>query len=381
MTYQLVVLLIIAGVLIIGYWVFSNIFSRGHARSELGTDYTRALEALVRSDKESARKFLIESARKNPSSLNPFLVLGDLFREQGDPQRAEKIHHELSIRPKLGKEDTCKIYRSLIQDYLEQDKFGQAVLAAGKLLSMAKKDPFALNSLLKAYEGSGDWDKAIDTAGTIASLPGADRARFVSRYHAYVGWRLMGSDSESAGNHFEKALSLDPDCLPACIYMGDIYLKECQYDKAIKLWDGMLDRNPKAVHHLEDRLEKAYFESGQYSKMMEVYERLHRRIPSDILVLLGLARMSLKKGDIPGATRYVDEAREIEPRDHRIYKTYLDIHEESGEPEPALEACRGFFNKVFSDEKRYSCPACAYQTAKILVRCPECGNWGFELEG
>ncbi len=379
---QLVIIsLIVAGLLIIGYVFFSTLVVRRKRKVELDPDYTSALEALVKSEEDKAKGYLIDSARKNPSSLSPYLVLGDIFRNQGDLQKAVKIHHELSIRPNLRKEEIEKVYQSLILDYLELEKYDQVEKAAGKLLSLKKKDRFALDLLLKAYEGMGDWDKAIDTAKIISNRIPGEKALYLSRYHTYVGWKISESDSDRAEDLFKKALSLDPDCIPASILMGDVYFREGRYDKSIGVWDKMLDRDPKAIHHVAERLERAYFESGKYSQMMEVYERLHHKIPGDVLVLLGMARMSLKKGDFSSATRFAEEAREIDPEDCRIYQVYLEINEESGDPKPALEACQDFFNKIAPSKTVYFCQFCAYKMESILVRCPECGSWEIEFEG
>jgi len=178
---------------------------------------------------------------------------------------------------------------------------------------------------------------------------------------------------------FKKSLSLDAECLPASVLLGDIYLKDAQYDKAIAVWSKMLEREPRSIHHVVDRLEKAYFESGNYSQMMEVYEQLHKKIPTDVVVLLGMARMSLKKGDFPGAARYAEEAREVNPRNQKIYQVYLEIHDESGDPKPALDACREYFGRIISENQMYLCNSCGYSTEKLIPRCPDCGEWHFEL--
>ena len=376
----LYIVLIAAGLLIIGYFVVSTLSLRRTKKREIDPHYTAALEALVRSDEEAAKRHLIRSAESNPSSLSPYLVLGDLFRSQGDTERAVKIHYELSIRPNLDKEDVGKVFKSLTLDYLDLERYRQAEQTARRLLSLNKKDEFALNSLLQVYEGLGDWDRAIDIAKTISSRLPERGVRFLSRYHAFVGREFIGSDPHRAEGLFKKALSLDPACVSASICLGDLYCKNGEFGKAIKLWDDMLQRDPKAIHHLVDRLERAYFESGKYSQMLDVYERLHHRIPGDVLVLLGLARLNLKKGDTAAASRYVEEAREVDPGDNRIYRVLLEIQEETGDPKPALEACRDYFNRIAAIEKKYRCRTCGCRTESILFRCPECGNWDIEYE-
>ncbi len=380
MIHALVVILLVAGVIIVGYIVFSSLTGRRSPRSYLDTDYVLALEALINSDEEEAIGHLIEAAKKDPSSIHPFLVLGDVFRKRGELQKARKIHHELSIRPNVDKEGLAQVFKSLSLDYLELNDFEAVVQSARMLLSLKKKDLFALDTLLRAYEGLCDWDEAIGTARTISNCRDDLGPGFLARYHAYVGSRVVEEDPLRAEGLFRKALSLDPRCVPAGVYLGDIYFKDGRYDRAIELWGEMLDRDSEAIRHVAGRLERAYFESGKYSLMMDVYERLHKRIPRDVTVLLGMAKMSLKKGDFSSAVRYVDEAREINPEDQRIYQAYLEIEEESGDIKRAVEACRDYFNRRASEYKGYACRSCGHESESFILRCPVCGRWIVDSE-
>jgi lipopolysaccharide biosynthesis regulator YciM len=375
-----VYLLMSIGLVLIVYVIVSSLVTRRKGKVAFDPNYVSALEALIRSEEESAKRYLIDSARANPSSLSPFLVLGDIFRRGGELEKAVKIHRELSIRPNLAKEEIEKVYMSLAHDYLEVGRYDRAVGIAKKLLALKKRDIPSLELLLKGYEGMESWDNAIDTARTISGFVPSDGTKYLGRYHAYVGWKISKTDPERAEGLFKKALSLYPACTSASVLMGDLFFRQGAYGKAIRVWDEMLNRDPKTIHYVADRLERAYYESGKYSQMMEVYERLHHRIPGDVLVLLGLARMSLKKGDSASATRYAREAKEIDPADQRIYRVFLEIYEESHDPKPALEACQDFFSKVFSGRTKYHCRRCNFRSESIFVRCPECDGWDVEVE-
>jgi lipopolysaccharide biosynthesis regulator YciM len=256
----------------------------------------------------------------------------------------------------------------------------RAVEIATRMVKASPKEDSCWGRLGLAQYRAGDWKGAVETAKTIAHRFPEKGNRFLSRYHAFVGREFIGSDTRKAESLFKKALSLDPACVSASICLGDLYCREGRFDKAIKLWDEMLEREPKAIHHLVDRLERAYFESGKYSQMIDVYERIHRRIPGDVLVLLGLARLNLKKGDFGSALRYAEEAREVDPEDNRVYRVFLEIQEETGDSKPALEACRDFFTRIAEIEKKYRCPECGCRTESILFRCPACGNWNIEYD-
>jgi lipopolysaccharide biosynthesis regulator YciM len=307
--------------------------------------YVQALEAMARGEDGQAVRFLRASIETNPSSVLPYLLLGDILRKKGDLDRALKIHKELSFRPGLEKRVRLMILKSLARDYIQLRHYSDAVTSCRAMLDIEGKDRAALELLLSAYEGSRIWDEAIDVAGRLAKFFPDDGKVFMARYLSLVAREELKDDMEGAKKKFKRALSYDPSCNTAQLHLGDIYFEERSYDKAIELWTSLLRNNPEAIRDLSPRLERAYYEGGHFGKMTEVYEDLSHDLPSNPHVLLGLSRMYERRGELDAALRLATEARNLDPRNARTYQALIDLYAERREYEHLIALLKDYFEQ------------------------------------
>lgn len=320
------------------------------ATTQVDPLYVQALEAIARSEDRLAIRFLRASIESNPSSVLPYLLLGDLLRKKGDLERALKIHKELSVRPNLDKKVKLMVLRSLAQDQIQLGHFSDAIVGCKEMLDIESKDRPALELLLSAYEGNRIWDEAVEVAGRLAKFFPDDGKVFMARYLSLVAREELADDMDGAKKKFKRALGYDPSCQSAQLYLGDIYFDERNYEKAIELWTSLLKHNPEAIRDLSPRLERAYFEGGHFGKMTEVYEDLSHDLPSNPHVLLGLSRMYQRRGELDAALRLAIEAKNLDPRNARAYEALIDLYAESREYEQLIALLRGYFRQEESAE-------------------------------
>jgi lipopolysaccharide biosynthesis regulator YciM len=319
--------------------------AKQESRTPVDPLYVQALEAMARGEESMAIRFLRASIESNPSSVLPYLLLGDLLRKRGDLERSLKIHKELSVRPSLDKKLRLMVLKSLARDQLKLGSFPDAVSGCKEMLDIESKDRAVLELLLSACEGSKIWDDAVDVAGRLAKFLPDDGKIFMARYLSLVAQEELRDDMEGAKKKFRKALSYDPSCQAAQLHLGDIYFEERNFDKAIELWTSLLRNNPEAIGDLSPRLERAYFEGGQFGKMTEVYEDLSHDLPSNPHVLLGLSRMYQRRGELDAALRLAIEARNLDPRNASTYQALIDLYAERREFEQLIYLLKDYFRQ------------------------------------
>ena len=78
---------------------FAYYTSRAKPRKNSDSLYTDALNAIVRGDSDGAMRLLRDVVRQDTDHLDAYLQLGDILREEGNPQQAIKVHHSLTVRP------------------------------------------------------------------------------------------------------------------------------------------------------------------------------------------------------------------------------------------------------------------------------------------
>jgi len=366
-------------VIVVGRKFFSSDTKNG---IETNKYYIQALESLAGGGgiPNEAIQLLKKSIETNPSSFAPYLLLGDLLRKKGDVGRSLKLHKELSLRPNLSRDQLIMVLKSLVKDQIALRVFGDAVSGCEKILNLDKKDRETHEILLTAYEGQRMWDEAIEVSRKFARFFLTGGKAYQAYYLSYIARQEMKEDREAAKKKLRKALSLDPSCQSAQVFLGDVYYEEKDFDKAIEIWSNFLKNNPEAIKELASRLEKAYFEEGQFGRMVEVYENLSHDLPGNPDVLIGLSRMYHKKGELDAALRLATEAKDLDSKNPEVYRTLVELYHDKKNYEPLLSILKEYFEEKVSAFDRSDCGSCGYSSEELFWRCPQCGTWQVEFQ-
>ena len=351
---------------------------RGRASVEQEKDaaYALTLGCLIEGKRDEALKHLREAIRLNPENVHAYIKLGDMLREKGDVERALQIHRELTVRRGTDASAQRELYRSLAKDYILARRFADAKAAAEKLLSYNKKNEQALEIMARAFEGTGELDKAFEVQEELVRHKKGAGEGFLALYKSYMGTvHLDRGDLPKARKSFENALHIDGDCLPALLHLGDIHYTDGDRKKAIERWVALTSKFPQWAFIVYGRLERAYYESGAFGDVERVYEDVLRARPADIPTLLAMAEINQKRRVFDEAMRLVKEALEIDPSCRRARQLLVRLHLEKDEPEDALKDVMTFLKESRPDEAEFVCSDCGYKSKEVLFRCPDCRKW------
>jgi tetratricopeptide (TPR) repeat protein len=86
-----------------------------------------------------------------------------------------------------------------------------------------------------------------------------------------------------------------------------------------------------------ERLERTYFDMGQFAEVLTFYRELLHRTPREqsVPALLALAEIHRRKGDLDPAEAFVREALEIDPEALRAHRFGIKIALDRGDLEEA----------------------------------------------
>jgi lipopolysaccharide biosynthesis regulator YciM len=143
----------------------------------------------------------------------------------------------------------------------------------------------------------------------------------------------------------------------------------------MRLWEGLAGAHPEHSHLVLERLEVSYFERGRFGEMARLYEEMLQRNPRDARILLALARMNLKRDDLPEATRAAKSALEIDPRSLEARLLLVEIHRRIGDPSRALTEVDELLRDLSTPEERPVCQSCGARAEEFWSRCPACLAW------
>lgn len=338
--------------------------------------YARALNLLLEGDEDGAMRNFKEATRDDTQNVDAYVRLGDLLRKRGEVEKALRIHRSLTVRSISDQAVLESLYRSLAEDYVACGKYSDALQWSQKIRAMNKHSTFPLKLMVRVYEIQREWDKAYEMQEELARLEGRRGRPFLALYKSQIGYDLMKRGKpKDARRYFNDALRLDSECVPALLYLGDIYFDEGNLRRAIGLWELIASRFPKVAHIVFARLEKAYFQRGNLSDIVAVYEAVLKESPKNVRTLVELACLHQKRGDLKEATRVLREALSYDPASALARQHLIAFLYEAGQTEEAVEEIKRLVEVMGPRTEDYVCSKCGYRSADVLWRCPKCQSW------
>ncbi|HLQ67447.1 MAG TPA: tetratricopeptide repeat protein [Candidatus Limnocylindrales bacterium] len=359
----------------VGYaaWLFSRDANSGPPRAE--TPYQRGVHALLAGHRDEALEAFADTVQEDSENIDAYIHLGNLLRERGEGQRALDLHRKLTARGSRTAAQDRAIREALVLDWIAVGRPEEAVAQALAIRERERKNGFGLPLLLEAYEAGGEWDRAFEVRAELSKAKGERDPLALARYRAAIGEIcLRGERLDEAMRHFKAALRLDKDHPVALLRLGDIYYETSHPERAMRLWKGLAAAHPDQAHLVLERLEVSYFERGRFGDMAQLYEEMLQRNPRDARILLALARMHVKRDDLPEATRAAREALECDPRSLEARLLLVDIHRRTGDPGRALTEVDALLRHL-SGSDHPACPRCGARAEEYWSRCPACLAW------
>ena len=363
----------------LGAALFAYLWTRSAKRrtNQAPRLYMEALRALVDGDDHTAFERLKMTANEDSNNIDAYLKLGDLLRKRGRHDRAIKVHEELTLRLGLSKSAQIAVHKSLAQDYLATANFPSAESSLIKILELDKEHHWAAMQLVSLYERSGRFDDAFDARKTVLKITGQKDGQSLALYKTLAGTKLAAEGKKhEARVEYKDALSHDSGCIPALLYLGDAYWEEGRATDAVDWWTRLASTHPEAAHLVFDRLERAYFELGQFGEISKFYERILEGNANSTTAILGLADLALKKGEYDRALQQYQHVLEIDSDNVAGRVGVISaLARMKRWPQVADEVDHLLDAAAFSDHD-YVCSKCGNHESQPSWYCPQCKNVG-----
>ncbi len=196
--------------------------------------YLLGLNYLVSNQPTHAIRELSRAVRQETDAVEAYLALGNLFRENGQIERAIDIHKSLLHRSGLSEWERTQVLFSLAMDF---KKAGLIDRAERSLEEVGQRDPDHLGclySLQQIAEESGRWEEALRIHRRIQEVSGAGDEDLLPGLETEWGRALVAIDADAAERHFRAALDLRPDYAPAHFGLGTCVLERAAPEAALE---------------------------------------------------------------------------------------------------------------------------------------------------
>ncbi|MBN1594144.1 MAG: tetratricopeptide repeat protein [Candidatus Coatesbacteria bacterium] len=364
-------------VIIAALYVSSRRRKRSTSAPAPEISYLRGLDFLIHDQRDLAIKELTEATLKNTDDVAAYISLGNLHREQGNIDRAIRIHESVSIRPNLDTSYRVRALFSLGQDYVRGGLLDRASSAFHKAIKEDPNHAPSYGSLVRIHEEMRDWKAAYECQIELDKITKSKSSRLL----AYLLTELARAEAMNAKRPKEaiallqKAKQTDPTCISVPMYLGDVYMSQGELKKAEQAWEEAIDAFPHLAFLLFDRLRQVYLKQDTVRNIKGIYERVLAKNPDDINTRLSLGDYYFDTGQLDRAKQEYEKILEISSGSPVAYQKLSQLYLKEGKHEEALHVLQRMSALPELQSSFYYCGKCGFKDTQVHWRCPQCREW------
>ena len=206
-------------------------------RSPSDDAFLKGLSHLMADHTDKAIEEFTRAVTLDSETVETYVVLGNLFRQKGEIERAVRIRQTIIARPNLDAQVRLQAIFDLGVDYRKGGLFNRAVEAFGEVLDMNPDHVEACRQMVTLYEEMREWEKAFEALRRLDRLTKEDSRPILAHYQTERGKELMAAGQlDRAESFFNQAVSVYKGCLDAYLHLGDLELARERTKKALNAW-------------------------------------------------------------------------------------------------------------------------------------------------
>ena len=347
--------------------------------------YILGLNHLVSNQINLAIDELTKAAELDSDALEIHLILGNLYRENGQVSKAIQIHQRLLQRARMTTLEHAHVLLCLGLDFRHGGFIDRAAETFSEVVRLDPRNTHALLNLEKLHEEQHEWQEARVIRQRMAEAAGdkenpRDQAILAFLENELGLQALRDQRPEQAIKHFEAATHLDEKTVPAYLNLGDVRLALGQPKAAIDVWEKIVQIAPERAYLAFTRLKSAYVGIGAPTRFLDLCRRLVDANPQDWRARLALGQHLAENGDPVQGLDLLFESLVHNPHG-------LAIHQVIWRTLSALEFRAGLVTRYVNLTRDavfyldpHICMRCRYRSTELLWQCPQCHEWNTFVE-
>jgi lipopolysaccharide assembly protein B len=336
--------------------------------------YASGLNYLLAEDSDNAIQIFTDLVKVNSDTIEIHFALGNLFRSKGEVERAIKVHQNLLARPNLTRKQRHTAIAELASDYLKAGLLDRAEKLYREMIELKANPDKAYRHLLDLYIAQKSWEQAVECAQKLFQMGEPEAAVVYGQCLCEIAVEAMDSGNHSyARKSLDRALQIDPDSVRAMLLLIQLHLKTSDNAAAKRLFIRLARQHPEYLAlYIEPARQIYQQDRGHlYQEFLEEQYRLH---PST-RIAMALLEYYARNDEIEKAREFLSQILSQSPS-FEAFEFALRFLK--SDPEQLVETWDSLsaFLKAMQDNKiEYVCSRCGYDSHSIQWLCPSCRNW------
>ena len=345
---------------------------------DIPPEYLRGVGFLLDQQHDKATEIFIKLFEADPNTVETHLVLGNLFRQKGEVEKAIRIHQNIIARPRLSNYHRTTALLELGRDYFSAGLLDRAEKFFNHVLSMKVEQVKveAYSYLVSLYETEKSWERAIDAAGKLRKRNIGGYSDRISHYYCELAEQAIRQRNYAhARKLLSKVKARSNAAMRAGVLSGDIDLACGQTTAAEQHYTEAFRERPEYARFLLPKINKTMLRLSA-PELADYLKDLKPEIIS-ISYLLAYCQSLLDAGRIDEVRQLFSELAEKDRVPLSVVRLYLEYKAQDSVADKRLisDIIQLLAANEYADQL-YQCSNCGFEMHQLYWQCPSCHRWG-----
>lgn len=340
-----------------------------------GKAYARGLVRVLEGEASGAIRELTAALAQNSRTVEAYFALGTLFRQQGELERAVRVHQSILIRRDLDRSTRLSIHFQLALDFRAAGFPRRAIKALEWIIAHDARHVPALRELGALLEGEKQWERAAMVYRKLGKVAGEPHGPRIGSLLAQVAREeIEGGRAKVARKALRRAVSVAPDSIHVLHVLGMYQRAAGDEQGALKAWTKAVRLRPDLIATFAPLVEQTLSNLGRGGEMARLLGELRELAPRDVHVRLAHARWQSQRDPasaLAALTALCRDSPRLLPARREVARLAL----QSGDPDVLRSSLSSLLQLLERAERGFRCSCCEHSAAELFWRCDRCGSW------
>ena len=338
--------------------------------------YIASLNRLLNQRTSKAIESLIDFFEVNPTTVYTHIILGNLFRERGELEKAIRLHQNIVSHRggSVSEETTIMAALELGRDYLHAGLLDSAEKTFSEVIKCDSRSAtrVAHKKLVDIYEREKSWNKAIASAKYLKNEKDLEYELRIVHYHNEMAQDYL-SNHEYQKAKVEimeaKKLSGSENCRTTLL-LADIEFAQGNKATALHLYSNIFSNWQMYAQVILPKLKACFPTTKEFS------EHLQKLKPEIMTVSYIVTYMQslIEVQQTEKAEEFVCEMIDKNYAPIGMLKLFIEYHMSDSSDSKFISHITDAL-KLHADPNGFACSGCGFKSQHLYWNCPKCHAW------
>lgn len=343
----------------------------------LSDNFVKGVNYLLSEEPDKALDVFLNRPEIDEYTAETYLLLGNLFRNRGEVDRALSVHQNLIGRATLSREQKTVTMLALGKDFLAAGMLDRAERVFNELLQSDSDDIEAHEALRAIYEQTQEWVKAIQVTEEVQRLKTEDVSNLIANYYCELAEQELDKGHlHRCAEYLVQAGEACPESTRTQVLLASMDVLQQEYPQACERYLDVAHKAPRLLGMIFEPMVDAYQKAGIIAQLQDqlfaVYEEC-----KDVKVLEFTLRLAIEHGVSDKVKDQLPDVLSQKQLNVRTISKAVSLFREQKPVEApvALELLDKSMGNYLSTQPGFQCRFCGYKMHDFLWRCPACNQW------